>query len=60
MRVLLSTCSFQDTPGPHHALLEAQGWDVVCERGPLSEVRMLEIAGELCIYTNKQIEVVEV
>ena len=46
MRVLLSTCSFQDTPGPHHALLGAQGWDVVCERGPLSEARMLEIAGE--------------
>jgi D-3-phosphoglycerate dehydrogenase / 2-oxoglutarate reductase len=46
MRVLLSTCSFQDTPGPHHPLLEAQGWEVVRERGPLSEARMLEIAGE--------------
>jgi D-3-phosphoglycerate dehydrogenase len=46
MRVLLTTCSFQDTPGPHHALLESQGWDVVLERGPLSEARMLELAGE--------------
>jgi D-3-phosphoglycerate dehydrogenase len=45
MRVLLSTCSFQDTPGPHHDLLESQGWDIVRERGPLGEARMLEIAG---------------
>lgn len=46
MRVLLTTCSFQDTPGPHHALLESQGWDIVRERGPLSEARMLELAGD--------------
>jgi len=45
MRVLLSTCSYQDTPGPHHALMEAQGWEIVRERGPLSLERMLEIAG---------------
>jgi D-3-phosphoglycerate dehydrogenase len=45
MRVLLSTCSFQDTPGPHHELLESQGWEIVRERGPLGEARMLEIAG---------------
>ena len=46
MRVLLSTCSFQDTPGPHHALMEAQGWEIVQERGPLSLARMLEISGQ--------------
>ncbi|MGC4014054.1 MAG: phosphoglycerate dehydrogenase [Luteolibacter sp.] len=46
MRVLLTTCSFQDTPGPHHALLESQGWEIVRERGPLSEARMLELAGD--------------
>jgi D-3-phosphoglycerate dehydrogenase / 2-oxoglutarate reductase len=46
MRVLLTTCSFQDTPGPHHALMAAQGWDVVRERGPLSEARMLSLAGD--------------
>lgn len=46
MRVLLITCSFQDTPGPHHELMEAQGWDIIRERGPLGEERMLELAGE--------------
>jgi D-3-phosphoglycerate dehydrogenase len=46
MRVLLTTCSFQDTPGPHHALLESQGWDIVRERGPLTEERMMELAGD--------------
>lgn len=45
-RILLSTCSFQDTPGPHHEKLAAQGYELVCERGPLSEKRMLELAGE--------------
>ncbi len=46
MRVLLTTCSFQDTPGPHHSLLESQGWEIVRERGPLTEERMLELAGD--------------
>jgi D-3-phosphoglycerate dehydrogenase len=45
MRILLTTCSYQDTPGPHHELMEAQGWEIVRERGPLSEARMLELAG---------------
>lgn len=45
MRILLTTCSYQDTPGPHHALMESQGWEIVRERGPLSEERMLELAG---------------
>lgn len=46
MRILLTTCSYQDTPGPHHELMAAQGWDIVCERGPLTEARMLELAGD--------------
>ena len=46
MRILLTTCSYQDTPGPHHALMESQGWEIVRERGPLPESRMLELAGD--------------
>jgi D-3-phosphoglycerate dehydrogenase len=46
MRVLLSTTSYQDTPGEHHALLAAQNYDVHRERGPLPESRMLELAGD--------------
>lgn len=46
MRVLLTTTSYQDTPGDHHALLEAQGFDIHRERGPLPEKRMLELAGD--------------
>ena len=45
MRILLTTCSYQDTPGPHHELMESQGWEIVRERGPLPEARMLELAG---------------
>jgi D-3-phosphoglycerate dehydrogenase / 2-oxoglutarate reductase len=45
MRILLSTTSYQDTPGPHHARLEAEGFEIVRERGPLNETRMLELAG---------------
>ncbi len=46
MRILLTTCSYQDTPGPHHDLMASQDWDIVCERGPLTEARMLELAGD--------------
>ncbi|HYF36762.1 MAG TPA: phosphoglycerate dehydrogenase [Prosthecobacter sp.] len=45
MRVLLTTTSYQDTPGDHHALLESQGFEIQRERGPLPESRMLELAG---------------
>jgi len=45
-RILLSTTSYQDTPGPHHALLEAQGFEIVRERGPLPESAMLALPGE--------------
>jgi len=45
-RILLSTTSYQDTPGSHHDLLESQGWDIVRVRGPFNEEQMLEIAGD--------------
>lgn len=44
MRILLTTTSYQDTPGEHHKLLEASGYEVVRERGPLPEAKMLELA----------------
>lgn len=46
MRILLTTTSYQDTPGPHHDLLATHGWEIVRERGPLTEERMLELAGD--------------
>lgn len=45
-RILLSTTSYQDTPGPHHALLESQGFEIVRVRGPLPESEMLDLPGE--------------
>lgn len=45
-RILLTTTSYQDTPGPHHELLESKGFEIVRERGPLPEDAMLELAGE--------------
>ncbi|HEY0944382.1 MAG TPA: phosphoglycerate dehydrogenase [Opitutaceae bacterium] len=44
-RILLTTTSFQDTPGAHHELLAQAGYEIVRERGPLPESRMLELAG---------------
>lgn len=49
-RVLLTTTSFQDTPGVHHDLLAATGFEIVRERGPLPEARMLELAGQFDAY----------
>ena len=46
MRILLTTTSFQDTPGPHHDLLANTGFEIIRERGPLPESRMLELAGD--------------
>ena len=44
-RILLTTTSFQDTPGEHHQLLEKAGYQIICDRGPLPESRMLELVG---------------
>ena len=46
MKILLTTTSYQDCPGDHHALLDSTGAEIVRERGPLSEARMLELAGD--------------
>mgnify|MGYP006275175771 CR=1 FL=1 len=45
-RILLTTTSFQDTPGGHHKTLADTGWDVVTARGPLSEADTLALVGE--------------
>jgi D-3-phosphoglycerate dehydrogenase len=46
-RILLTTTSFQDTPGEHHAALAATGWEVVTARGPLSEADTLALVGDV-------------
>lgn len=46
-RILLTTTSYQDTPGPHHEILESSGAEIIRERGPLPESRMLELAGDI-------------
>lgn len=46
-RILLTTTSFQDTPGEHHAALAATGWEIVTARGPLSEADTLAAMGDV-------------
>ena len=46
MRILLTTTSFQDTPGPHHAYLEGSGFEIVRARGPLEEGEILKLVTE--------------
>lgn len=46
VRILLTTTSYQDIAGPHHALLESTGVEIVRERGPLTEAKMLELSGD--------------
>ena len=43
MRILLTTTSYQDTPGPHHDTLAAAGFEVVRARGPLKEAEVLKL-----------------
>src|SRR5271170_3163367 len=43
MKILLTTTSFQDTPGQHHDVLAASGFEFVAARGPLSEAQMLDV-----------------
>ena len=47
IRVLLTTTSFQDTPGPHHAQLEQAGYEIIRAQGPLHEAKMLELVGDM-------------
>ncbi len=43
MRVLLTTTSYQDTPGRHHQMLEESGYEILRARGPLPEAEMLKL-----------------
>lgn len=43
MKILLTSTSFQDTPGKHHELLNEQDFDVDRKRGPLKEEKLLPI-----------------
>ncbi len=49
-RVLLTTTSFQDTPGTHHDLLASTGWEVIKARGPLNEADTLALVGDIDGY----------
>ena len=44
-RILITTTSFQDTPGKHHDLLPADQYDIDRARGPLSEPEILRLVG---------------
>ena len=46
MKVLLTSTSFQDTPGKHHELLDSQGYTVDKLRGPVSAEVLLPIIQE--------------
>lgn len=43
MKILLTSTSFQDTPGAHHNLLQKQGFELDFMRGPLKENIMLSV-----------------
>ncbi len=47
-KILITTTSFQDTPGPHHDILAARpDVELITARGPLKEEEMLPLVGEL-------------
>lgn len=46
MRILLTTTSYQDTPGKHHQMLADSGFEVVKARGPLDEAAMLKLVSD--------------
>jgi D-3-phosphoglycerate dehydrogenase / 2-oxoglutarate reductase len=45
MKILLTTTSFQDTPGKHHNALKKTGFEVDTLRGPVAEDVLLPIIG---------------
>jgi D-3-phosphoglycerate dehydrogenase / 2-oxoglutarate reductase len=47
MKILITTTSFQDTPGSFHDLLASKGYELLRERGPLPENRMLQLVGDI-------------
>jgi D-3-phosphoglycerate dehydrogenase len=44
-RILITTTSFQDTPGRHHEILPADQFEIERARGPLPEAEILKLAG---------------
>jgi len=46
MKVLLTSTSFQDTPGEHQKLLEKQGFQIDRLRGPIKEAGLLPIIAD--------------
>jgi len=46
VKILLTTTSFQDTPGAHHDLLAQTGWEIITARGPLNETDTLALVGD--------------
>ena len=50
MKILLTTTSFQDTPGEHHDLLKKTGWEIITARGPLNETDTLALVGDVDGY----------
>jgi D-3-phosphoglycerate dehydrogenase len=46
MKILLTTTSYQDTPGAHHDLLASSGFEVVRARGPLNEAELLALIAQ--------------
>ncbi|PQJ81097.1 NAD(P)-dependent oxidoreductase [Polaribacter glomeratus] len=43
MKILLTSTSFQDTPGAHHDLLHSRGYQIDMLRGPIMEDELLPI-----------------
>ncbi len=63
MKILLTSTSFQDTPGKHQDLLNAQNFEIDILRGPISEEDLLPIIDQydavICgddEYTRKVLE----
>ncbi|HXG61150.1 MAG TPA: phosphoglycerate dehydrogenase [Planctomycetota bacterium] len=45
LRILVTTTSFQDTPGRHHQMLADAGVEIDRARGPLPEAELLRLVG---------------
>ena len=55
-RVLVTTTSFLDTPGPHMDKLRETGYEIETARGPLKSAQLLEListAMPFDAYLNK-------
>jgi len=44
MRILVTSTSFQDTPGRHHDLLKSKNMEIDFRRGPLSEAELKQLS----------------